>query len=73
MSRKRCGVQTYLVDALVVQRVAVGDVLPADGVVHVGLDAAGGDGVDGDLLVAKVWVVCQPNGSAAVVRHATYR
>ena len=57
MSRKRCGVQTYLVDALVVQRVAVGDVLPADGVVHVGLDAAGGDGVDGDLLVAKVWVV----------------
>ena len=57
MSRKRHGVQTYLVDALVVQDVAVGDVLPADGMVHVGLDAAGGDGVDGNLLVAKVWVV----------------
>jgi len=46
--------QTYLINTLVVQLVAVGDVLPADGVVHVGLDAAGSDGVDGDLLVAEV-------------------
>ncbi len=43
-----------LVDLFVGQVLAVGDVLLADGVVHVGLDAAGGDGVDGDLLVAKV-------------------
>lgn len=43
-----------LVDLLVVEVLAVGDVLLAHGVVHVGLDAAGGDGVDGDLLVAAV-------------------
>lgn len=43
---------------LVVRQVgAVGDVLSADGVVHVRLDPAGGDGVDGDLLVAKVCIV----------------
>lgn len=44
----------YLVNTFVVKLVAVGNVLSADGMVHVGLDAAGGDGVDRDLLVAKV-------------------
>jgi hypothetical protein len=46
--------RSYLVDALVVELLAVGDVLPAHGVVHVGLDATGGDGIDSDLLVAEV-------------------
>ena len=50
MQRKKA----HLVDTVVVELVAVGDVLPADGMVHVGLDAAGRDGVDRDLLVAKV-------------------
>jgi len=43
-----------LVDLVVVEVDAVGNVLAADGVVHVGLNAAGGDDVDGDLLVAEV-------------------
>ena len=43
-----------LVDLLVVQVGAVGDVLFADSVVHVGLDTTGGNGVDGDLLVSTV-------------------
>ena len=43
-----------LVDLLIGQVLAVGDVLLADLLVHVGLDAAGGDDVDGDLLVAAV-------------------
>jgi hypothetical protein len=48
-----------LVDLVVGELVSAGDVLAADLVVHVGLDAAGGDAVDGDLLVAGV------NGHAA--------
>lgn len=46
--------RAYLVHLVVRQVRAVGDVLPAHGVVHVRLDAAGGDGVDGDLLIAEV-------------------
>nr|POE98246.1 hypothetical protein CFP56_64839 [Quercus suber] len=44
----------YLVHLVIAEVLAVGDVLAAHGVVHVGLDAAGGDGVDGDLLVTAV-------------------
>ena len=43
-----------LVNLLVVQVVAVGDILFAHCVVHVGLDATGRNGIDGDLLVAAV-------------------
>jgi hypothetical protein len=43
-----------LVDLVVAELLSAGDVLAADLVVHVGLDAAGGDAVDGDLLVAGV-------------------
>lgn len=46
--------EAHLVNTLIVELVAVGDVLSADLVVHVGLDTAGGDGVDGDLLVTKI-------------------
>jgi hypothetical protein len=46
--------EAYLVNTLVIELVAVGDVLPADSVVHVGLDTAGCDGIDGDLLVTEV-------------------
>lgn len=48
-----------LVNLCVVQVFTVGDVLLADGVVHVGLDTTGGHSVDGDLLVSTV------NGHAA--------
>lgn len=43
-----------LINLLIVQVLAVGDVLLAHGVVHVSLDTTGGDGVDGDFLVAAV-------------------
>jgi hypothetical protein len=43
-----------LVDLVVAELLSAGDVLAADLVVHVGLDAAGRDAVDGDLLVAGV-------------------
>lgn len=43
-----------LVDTLVVEFTTAGDVLAADGVVHVGLDTTGGDAVDSDLFVAEV-------------------
>jgi hypothetical protein len=43
-----------LVDLVVRKLLSAGDVLAADLVVHIGLDAAGGDAVDGDLLVAGV-------------------
>jgi hypothetical protein len=49
---------SYLVNAVVVEAVAVGDVLSADGMVHVGLDTARRDSVHGDLLVTEV---CNPN------------
>ena len=45
----------YLVNTLVIELVTVGDVLSANGVVHVRLDAAGGDGIYSNLLVAEVW------------------
>lgn len=45
---------SILVDFVVAEFVAVRDVLPAHSVVHVGLDAAGSDAVDGDLLVTAV-------------------
>jgi hypothetical protein len=45
-----------LINTLVVEGVTTGDVLAADGVVHVGLDATGGNSIDSDLLVTKVWV-----------------
>lgn len=45
---------SVLVDLLVVELVTIGDVLPADGMVHVCADAAGGDGIDRDFLIAEV-------------------
>jgi hypothetical protein len=45
---------TYLINTLVVEGGTVGDVLAADGVVHVGLDTTGSDGVHRNLLVTKV-------------------
>lgn len=45
---------SYLINALVAQLVTVRDILAAHSMVHIGLDAAGGDNVDGDLLVAEV-------------------
>ena len=43
-----------LVDLLVGEVLSVGNVLLADGVVHVGLDTTWGDAVDSDLLVTAV-------------------
>lgn len=43
-----------LVDLVVGELLTTGDVLAADLVVHVGLDATRGDAVDGDLLVTAV-------------------
>ena len=43
-----------LVDLVVAEFITVGDVLSAHGVVHVGLDATGGNAVDSDLLVTSV-------------------
>jgi hypothetical protein len=49
----------YLIDFGVAQFVATGNVLLAHGMVHVGLDATGGNAVDSDLLVTSI------NGEAA--------
>jgi hypothetical protein len=49
-SRKRA----HLIDTLVVELITAGDVLLAHSMVHVGLDAAGSDSVDRDLLVTEV-------------------
>lgn len=43
-----------LVDLVVGEVLTTGDVLAADGVVHVGLDTTGGNGVDSDALVTTV-------------------
>jgi hypothetical protein len=43
-----------LIDTLVIQLGAVRNVLAADGVVHVRLDASGGNGVNSDLLVTEI-------------------
>ena len=43
-----------LVDLVVGEVGSTGDVLTADGVVHVGLDATRGNAVDSDLLVASI-------------------
>lgn len=51
---KKSNYKTHLVDLFVLQLVAVGDVLSAYSVVHVGLDSTRCDSVDGDLLVAEV-------------------
>ena len=45
---------SYLVNTLVIKLLAVGNVLPAHGMVHVGLDAAGRDRIDGNFLVAEI-------------------
>ena len=44
-----------LVDLVVGEVGTVGNVLAADGVVHVGADTTGGNDVDSDLLVTEVW------------------
>jgi hypothetical protein len=44
-----------LVDLVIGELVTSGNVLTADSVVHVGLDATGGDAVDGNLLLASIW------------------
>jgi len=43
-----------LVDLVVAELVTIGNVLAADGVVHVGLDATGCNTVDGDPLLAGI-------------------
>ena len=43
-----------LVDLVVAERLASRNVLAANGVVHVGLDATGGDTVDSNLLLSSV-------------------
>jgi hypothetical protein len=43
-----------LIDLVVAELVAIGNVLAADGVVHVSLDATGGNAVDGDLLLTSI-------------------
>ena len=43
-----------LVDLVVGEVGSTGDVLTADGVVHVGLDATRGNAVDSDLLVTSI-------------------
>jgi hypothetical protein len=43
-----------LVDLVVAEALASRNVLAADSVVHVGLDATRGDAVDGDLLLASI-------------------
>jgi hypothetical protein len=43
-----------LVDAVVVELVASGNVLAADSVVHVGLDSTGSNNVDSDLLLTSI-------------------
>lgn len=45
---------TYLVDLFVGEIFTTGDILPSYSLVHVGLDGAGGDGVDGDFLVTGI-------------------
>jgi hypothetical protein len=44
-----------LIDLVVTELLATRNVLTADSVVHVGLDTAGRDAVDGDLLLAGVY------------------
>ena len=46
-----------LVDLVVGELVATGNVLAAHGVVHVGLDATGSNAVDSDLLLTGVYEV----------------
>lgn len=43
-----------LVDLVVAELLATGDVLAADSVVHIGLDTTGSNAVDGDLLLTSV-------------------
>jgi hypothetical protein len=43
-----------LVDLVVAELITAGDVLAADGVVHVGLDTTGSHAVDSDLLLASI-------------------
>lgn len=44
----------YLINSIIIQLRATGNVLPADSVVHIRLDATGRDSIDSDLLVTKV-------------------
>jgi hypothetical protein len=44
-----------LIDLVVAELVTSGNVLTADSVVHVGLDATRGDTVDGNLLLTSIW------------------
>jgi hypothetical protein len=43
-----------LIDLVVAELVTTGDVLAADGMVHVGLDTTGSHAVDSDLLLASI-------------------
>jgi hypothetical protein len=49
--------RSYLVNTRIIEFVTVGDVLPANGVVHIGLDAAGSNRIDRDFLVTKIFIM----------------
>jgi hypothetical protein len=55
VERRPCG--GILVDLVICELFAVGDVFSADFVVHVGLDTTWSNAVDGDFLVAEVCFV----------------
>jgi hypothetical protein len=46
-----------LIDLVVAELVAVGDVFAAHCVIHVGLDTARGHTIDGDLLLAGIYFI----------------
>ena len=71
MGRPCAGV---LVDLVVAELLASGNVLAADSVVHIGLDATGGNAVDCDLLLTSICRssarVCQKIAGALTDSHA---
>ena len=64
---------SVLVDLVIVEVDTVGDVLAADGVVHVGADTTGGDDVDGDLLVTEVWLMLLVNELGEASEEQSYQ
>lgn len=53
-SGRSARIRSYLINSIVIELSAAGDVLSANSVVHISLDSTRSHGVDGDLLVTEV-------------------
>lgn len=52
---RQWGRRTNLVNLVIIQILSIGNILPADFMIHISLDPTGSNAIDGDLLIAHIY------------------